>query len=160
MYITPRLLHIKLLSDWWDTYGQGFDPKTISELPGKLPEWCREMFQYAAESRAALEVTRELLNEKGRFGNIDFFAGRRSANFFLALTNAAPEAALRYLERTVGTWDVERITKFKDGRREVVWALERIVVWRDLFPRAARLLLKLGRRRERKFPQQLHGSFC
>lgn len=160
MYITPRLLHIKLWSDWWDTYGQGFDPKTISELPGKLPEWCREMFQYAAESRAALEVTRELLNEKGRFGNIDFFTDRRSANFFLALTNAAPEAALRYLGRTVGTWDVERITKFKDGRREVVWALERIVVWRDLFPRAARLLLKLAEGENENFSNNSTGVFA
>jgi hypothetical protein len=160
LYITPRLLHIKLWSDWWNTYGQCFDPKTISELPGKLPEWCREMFQYAAESQPALEVTRELLNEKGRFGKIDFFENRRSANFFLALTNAAPEAALRYLERTVGTWDVERLTKFKDGRREAVWALERIAIWKKLFSGAARLLLKLAEAENENFSNNSTGVFA
>ena len=160
LYITPRLLHIRLWSDWWNTYGQCFDPKTISELAGKLPEWCREMFQYAAESQAALEVTRELLNEKGRFGNISFFGNRRSADFFLALTNAAPEAALRYLERSVGTWDVERLTKFRDGRREAVWALERIAVWRKLFPGAARLLLKLAEAENENFSNNSTGVFA
>ena len=33
---------------------------------------------------------------------------------------------------------------FTTGRREVVWALERIAVWRELFSDAARLLLKLA----------------
>jgi hypothetical protein len=159
LYITPRLLHIWLWADWWDTHGESFDVRKFAELPGKLPEWSREMFQYAAESQAALKITKELLNEKGRFGNISFFEDRRSASFFLALTDAAPEAALKYLERTVGVWGVDRLVGFKTGRREAVWALERIAVWRNLFSRAASLLLKLAEAENENFSNNSTGVF-
>jgi hypothetical protein len=160
LYITPTALHIRLWADWWDTYGDGFDPLQFTEqLPGQLGDWFREMFQYAAQSKAALKITEELLNEKGRFGKIAFFENRRGARFFLALTNAAPEAALNYLQRTIGIWDVARLSEFGRGRREVVWALERIAVWRTLFTGAAQLLLKLAEAENEDIANNATGVF-
>jgi len=166
LYITPRLLHIKLWSDWWDTYGEGFDVLRFAEdgtAPGEsaqLAHWFREMFQYAAQSKAALKITKELLDEKGRFGDLGFFETMHGASFFLALTNAAPEAALKYLHRTIGTWDSQRLAKFKRGRREAVWSLEKIAVWRPLFLGAARLLLRLAEAENENFANNSTGVFA
>ena len=46
--------------------------------------------------------------------------------------------------RTIGIWDQETLLHFTEGRRNVIWALEKIAMWEDLFVDAARLLLVLG----------------
>jgi hypothetical protein len=165
LYITPRLLHIKLWADWWDTYGEGSDVSKFAgatgneNIPSQLLEWFREMFQYAAQSKAALKITKELLRQDGRFGNLSFFETGR-ASFFLSLAIAAPEAALRYLEETLGTWDSQRLANFKSGRREVVWSLERIAVWAPLFRGSAKLLLKLAEAENESFSNNATGVFA
>ena len=48
------------------------------------------------------------------------------------------------LKRTVGKQTKDELLAFTTGRREVVWALERIAIWRELFAGASRILLALG----------------
>lgn len=161
LYITPRLLHIKLWVDWWDSRGDDVEIVAFVEgLPDKLADWFREMFRYARESKAALRVTEALLDEKGPYGQSVFEDGR-VVRFFRALTDAAPQAALRTLQRTVGTWDVEQLRAFEgDQRRYVVWSLEAIAVWRDLFQDAARLLLTLAEAENEKISNSATGVFA
>jgi hypothetical protein len=160
LYITPKLLHIKLWSDWWDSYGLGFDFREFSEgLPDSLVVWFHEMSSYARESKAAQRVVARLLDEGGIFQATDYLQDPRGANYFLALSEADPEGALRCLEKTIGTWSVERLLQFTSGRREVVWALERIVIWRELFQRGARLLLKLAEAENETWGNNASGTF-
>src|SRR5438034_1679593 len=118
------------------------------------------MFQYAAGSRVAKKIVEELLGKGGPFTEKYFFEQGRDDRFFLALTSAAPEAALLCLQRTVGTWDVEKLRLFGPGRREVVWALEKIAVWRELFTGAARLLLSLAEAENENFGNNATGVFA
>jgi hypothetical protein len=68
LYITPRALHIKLWTDWWEAYGPGFDfDKFLEGLPPTLVKWFQEMFKYAQSSRAAADIVKELLGERGSF---------------------------------------------------------------------------------------------
>jgi hypothetical protein len=161
LYITPKLLHIKLWSDWWDSYGHGFDFREFSDgLPGALVVWFHEMSSYARESEAAQRVVARLLDEGGIFQTTDYLQDPRGANYFLALSEADPEGALHCLERTIGTWSVERLLQFTSGRREVVWALQRIVIWRELFQRGARLLLRLAEAENETWGNNASGTFA
>lgn len=162
LYITPRLLHIKLWADWWDTYGDGFVVQEFVEgLPPALVDWFFDMFRYARGSTNALKLAEDLLDETGPFGDQGFFVDGRAATFFRALTDAAPKAALRMLQHTIGTWDVEQLLKFDgDARRQAVWALEAIAVWRELFPDAARLLLKLAEAENENIGNNATGVFA
>jgi hypothetical protein len=60
------------------------------------------------------------------------------------LAEANPKEALNCLERSIGTWSQDRLKTFTTGRREVVFALQRIVFYPDLFVRAASVLLALA----------------
>ena len=60
------------------------------------------------------------------------------------LAEADPAAALAVIERTFGTWPQEELKNWKTGRQDIVWALEKIAVWREHFLRAAQLLVKLA----------------
>ncbi len=161
LYITPKALHIYLWIDWWETYGTGFNMDDFSKyLPEPLKEWFYEMFKYAAESQAASRVVQSLLGESGPFNNYTYLKTKLGANFFLALAEADPEAALERLKTTIGTWRKESLLEFTTGRREVIWALERIAIHRQLFPDAARLLLALGEAENETWSNNASGVFA
>lgn len=161
LYITPKLLHIKLWVDWWDVYGSTFNLEDFSKnLPPTLLEWFYEMFKYAAASDVASQIVKELLGENGPFHNYDHLKTRLGAHFFLALAEGEPESALRCLKRTVGTWSKEELLQFTTGRREVIWALEKIAMWHDLFADAARLLLALGEAENETWSNNASGIFA
>ena len=118
------------------------------------------MFQYAAESEAASRVAEDLLGPNGPFQNNENLKTRLGSRFFLALTEASPKSALRCLMRTIGTWDQETLLHFTEGRRNVIWALEKIAIWEDLFADAARLLLALGEAENEGCSNNASGVFA
>ena len=161
LYIAPKLLHIKLWTEWWDIYGRGFElEEFIQGLTPKLFEWFCEMFKYAAESDAASRIVEDLLGPNGPFQNDENLKTRLGSRFFLALTEASPKFALRCLMRIMKTWNKEDFLHFTEGRREVVWALERIAMHRDLFADAARLLLALGEAENEDCSNNASGVFA
>ena len=118
------------------------------------------MFQYAAESEAASRIVEDLLGPNGPFHNDANLRTRLGSRFFLALTEANPKSALRCLMRTIGTWDQETLLHFTEGRRNVIWALEKIAMWKDLFADAARLLLALGEAENEGCSNNASGVFA
>ena len=145
LYITPKALHIKLWTQWWEIRRTTFNLETFTQdLGPELVECFYEMFVYAAESEVALRVVKELLGPNGPFQDNEYLKTRLGSRFFLALTEADPDSALKCLMRTIGTWDKDTLLEFTGGRRNVIWALEKIAMHRDLFVDAARLLLALG----------------
>jgi len=161
LHITPKALHIKLWIDWWDNYGRGFSlDEFLKDLPKSLHEWFFEMFKYASSSKSASEIVKELLGENGPFKNGDYLKTKLGARFFLALTEADPKSALERLKATIGTWSKEELLQFTTGRREIIWALEMIAIWRDLFADAARLLLALGEAENEPWSNNASGVFA
>ena len=159
--ITPKALHIKLWTEWWDIYGRGFDlEEFIRDLTPKLVEWFCEMFKYAAESEAASRIVEDLLGPNGPFQNDANLRTRLGSRFFLVLTEASPKYALRCLMRIMKDWNQEDFLHFTEGRREVVWALEKIAMWEDLFADAARLLLALGEAENEDWSNNASGVFA
>ena len=128
-----------------ETYGDSFNYDEFSKnLTPQLLEWFMEMFRYAAGSPAASGVVRDLLGPNGPLSDEGFLRTLSGSYFFLRLSEGDPRAALDYLKRTVGTWDRQELLEFTEGRMQVVWALQNIAVWRELFRDAALILLALG----------------
>lgn len=160
LYITPKALHIKLWTQWWERHHRLFKLEVFTtDLPDELVEYFYEMFQYAAESETASRIVKDLLGPNGPFQNDENLKTRLGSHFFLALAEADPKSALKCLMRTIGTWDKETLLQFTEGRRNVIWALEKIAMWRDLFIDAARLLLALGEAENEGVSNNASGVF-
>jgi hypothetical protein len=162
LYITPSLLHIRMWIEWWDTYGGSFDHDDfMADIPENsyLRKWFYEMLKYAAESGTASRVVKDLLGPTGPFKNFEYLETKLGGDFFLALTEADPESALNCLKRTIPRKTKDELLVFTTGRREVVWALERIAIWRDLFADAARILLALGEAENESYSNNASGVF-
>ena len=161
LYITPKALQIWLWVQWWERHYRLFDLEDFTEgLTPKLVEWFYEMFVYAAESDAASRIVEDLLGPNGPFRDNEYLKTRLGSRFFLALAEADPKSALRCLMRTMGTWDRDTLFQFTNGRRDVVWALEKIAMKRDLFVDAARLLLALGEAENEGWSNNASGVFA
>ena len=161
LYITPKALHIKLWTEWWEIYGRLFNLEEFTQgLKSELVEWFYEMFQYAAESDAATRIVKNLLGPDGPFQDDEYLKTRLGSRFFSALTEADPKSALKCLMRTLRTWDKETLLQFTEGRRYVIWSLEKIAVWRDLFADAARLILALGEAENEGCSNNASGVFA
>ncbi len=145
LYLTPKLLHIKLWSDWWELYGPNLNVEDfLRSIPETLHVWFYDMFAYAQGSRTVSKTVRAILDTHGAFFREGHLKTEVGANLFLSLTEADTEAALEFLEVTIGKESRDELLAFRDGRQRIVWALEKIAVERALFPRAARMLLRLA----------------
>lgn len=162
LHISPRLLHIKLWKDWWDNYGNdvGSFLEQVNEIPEELRDCFYEMFEYAAESTVAHQITKDLLGDNGVFQTIEDLGRPGRASFFLALTSADPESAVNCLKKTIGKNCKTKLERFTSGRREVIQALEKMAVWRELFPDAAKLLLKLAEAENENWYNNASGLFA
>jgi hypothetical protein len=145
LYITPKLLHIKLWSEWWNLYGDNFNvDEFLKTIPDTLHEWFYDMFAYAHGSQTISKTVRRILSAHGSFFKDGLVKTEVGANFFLNLTEADTGAALDFLEATIGRESRDELRAFTAGGQKIVWALEKIAVERPLFQRAARVLLRLA----------------
>jgi len=160
LYITSKALHVYLWSEWWKNYGSAFDVEEFcKDLPPKLLEWFFDMFKYAAESQIAAMLVKKYLRKDGLFQTSNLLETNLGGGFFTALTEANPEAALECLKNKIGTWTKDRLLNFTMGRRTVIWALEKMAMWKDLFKDAARLLLALGEAENETYSNNASGVF-
>ncbi|MBX3466113.1 MAG: ATP-binding protein [Planctomycetes bacterium] len=157
--LVPRALHVWLWTQWWEHHGPTFDAPRFLGLPGRLPAWFCELFRYAGSSPAAASRARALLDDPTVL-NDAALQEHAGAAMFNALAEACPEAAVRFLERTLGRWGDEILRAFGPGRRSVIFALEKIAMGRSSFPRAALVLARLAECENERCGNNASGVFA
>jgi hypothetical protein len=162
LQITPKLLHIWLWSQWWEKHYESLDVKEewFQNLPQDLQNYFHRMFRYAASSEGTKKITQKLLSEEGPFRqNEKFLLSDSGSGFFLILSETDPEQALDVLKQTIYTWDKDKLLNLKQGRRSIIFALEKIAVYEDFCIDALRILLKLAEAENESFNNNATGIF-
>ena len=163
LYLVPRLLHVYLYRDFWQHHGRGFDVLArFHEMPGGLQHWFVAMLKYGHTSPVAEQAVVRLLGSEGLLPGDGFCGLETHGRFLMNLAESNPRETLTCLERTIGTWDLPRRREFVTGRQHIVWALEYIAVWSDLFPRRPDCCSDWPRRKmrpTRTTPRELFRGF-
>jgi hypothetical protein len=160
LYITPDVLHIRLWSEWWDTYGVHIEiGQLLADLSNDLRKGFFEMFRYARESEIAMGTVTQLLGPGGPLEDDELWQTELGGSFFRALSEADPESALSLLERVLPTWSIERRLGFTTGRRDMINSLEKIAVWSRLFGGAAHMLLLLAEAENESWANNATGIY-
>ncbi|MHA1279950.1 MAG: hypothetical protein ACTSQ8_22375 [Candidatus Helarchaeota archaeon] len=165
LIVSPFMLRIYLLNDWWEVFGftkDNFD-EFIDSIPDKLrPDLIKRFFEhipYISSTEGGRRFTHSMLKEGNMFEDGELLRSELGSNFFMKLSEADPESALKCLKRTIGRWSKTQLMQFTIGRREVIYSLEKIAIWRELFPDAARLLLALGEAENESWSNNASGIF-
>jgi hypothetical protein len=152
---------VYLWLEFWKHYGHGTDVgELLTQMPQSLFRWFAEMFKYGHASTACMVVIERLTSRDGPFKNSEFITGGPGAKFLNELAEGHPEATLRCIERTIEGLSHEDLLRFDQHRQHIVWALEKIAVWKNLFQRAAEMLLKLARAETARYSNNATGTFC
>lgn len=160
VWVTPFPLAVHLLREWWEIYG---DNKDFGELVKNMPPGLLDRFVSQlpfVTTKSGRKLVERLLSGEGIFADGSLLKTERGSNFFLKLAEADPQAALNCLRRTIGTWNRQQLLEFRMGRRQIVWSLEKIAVWRDLFADSVKLLLALGEAENENYANNASGVFA
>ena len=167
VFVTPFMLRIHLLEEWWQTHGFK-DEKGLSEFVSSMPAAERydllrrflEHFHYVATAPRGAKFVQDMLAEGGVTSDYELLNSDLGGRFFLALTEADPAAALLAVGRVLGNKSREELLEFRNGRRSMVEALTRMAVWKELFQPAARVLLALAEAETESWANNASGEFA
>lgn len=144
LFIVPKALHIYLWQAFWKLYGRGFDfAETYQAMPKSLHGWFSSMFKYA-DGSGADSVVRNILAVDGMYADHKFFTSDKGASLLAILAEADPQATVMLIDRVLSGFTPREWTDFKNNRQHIVWALEKIAVWKKTFHQAAKLLALLA----------------
>ena len=171
LHIAPWMLHLWLWREWWRIHGRGSNlddlvppgggPGSGPEMPGALRRSFREMLESDPCPGEVSVAARTLLGRSGPFGDGAALEDREGAETFRAAARAAPDSALRLLGETVCRWDDGRLARFGEGRRGVVWAVERAARKTADIRGVAEVLLRLAaNENERGLANNATGVFA
>ncbi len=166
IYVTPFMLRIHLLKEWWQSHGltkekfEEFTESVPKEFRADLLERFFDHLPYIATSNKGKDFAKAILGKDGLFVDGTLLKTQLGGDFFLKLTEADPKSALEALQNTVGKWKKKELLESREARRDIVWALEKIVVWKELFADAARLLLILGEQENETYANNASGTFA
>ena len=159
LYITPKLLHVWLWTEWWKEGTAERFWEIWRQLPEKLRGWFTDMLAYAQEAPGAVGAIQTIFDPDGPLRRILDDATEDLAAFFFHAAPVAPDRALNVLEHDLGRQAIEELLEFKSGRHLVVRALEKIAQRSEYFERAAKLLLTLAEAENEPYSNNATGTF-
>ena len=79
---------------------------------------------------------------------------------FRYLSEMNPKFTLEKFENVFSSQSKEELLKFQDGRRQIIWALEKLAMSEENYPRVARLLLAFAEAENENWSNNATGVFC
>lgn len=159
LFIVPKALHVYLWVDFWNKHGRGFSfTDFFQNVPPGMRKWFLQLFPYAHASGPAQNVVKQILSRNGPFSDLAFLRSETGLRFLNYLAEADPNGTLGVLERTIGTWSHQELHSWQTGRQDIVWTLEKLAVWEELFPRAVRILISMALAENAKHSNNATGT--
>jgi len=139
--VTPIPLAVRLAADWWRGCSPELARSLLETMPSSLVKaMCDRMalLDFLPEAR---NLVGELCGERGPFGRAEVLDSEVGSRLFLSLTEVNPRAAAQALNRVFGGRLREELLQVGPGRRNIVWALEKICFLEETFSAGAQLML-------------------
>jgi hypothetical protein len=143
--VAPRPLAIYQASEWWNGCSKQKTRELIElDYPGSLFEDLCSQLRLVDSIPGAIEFVRDICGEKGPFGQMEILISTRGSRIFNVLVEVNPEDTLRTLERNILPLSIDSLLNIGDGRRYLVWSLEKLCFWENTFKRASKVMLKFA----------------
>ena len=113
------------------------------KAPQSLKSSLLRRLRWLDTSAQAKDFVRELLSAEN-LGNLDALNTDFGAECLDRLVHVDPDFAMATMDRVFGSLTTEQLKAVGEGRRHLVWALEKLVFRKQSFDRAATLLRRLA----------------
>lgn len=142
--VTPPPLAARLVERWLETYRTEWRRIFANDLPESLSSAMALRFELLGEIREATSLAQQFLDQITPFDYAEVLGTKRGARIFRSLCALNPKSGLDALERVFAIVSQEELLNYREGRRDTIYSIDRLVIDAATFPRAMRLLLRLA----------------
>ncbi|MCP9292439.1 hypothetical protein [Gracilimonas sediminicola] len=159
--IRPEILAVNLAADWL----KRFPPTRVDDLITSLEEsnliveFCERL-----KSLDQIERSRVLIEKywgvNRPFVKAEVLNTELGSRLFRSVVEVNPNACVKGLDKTLSTFTIEELkNEFGEGRRNIVWALEKLVFREETFNKSATILAKLALAENESYGNNATGQF-
>lgn len=162
-YITvrPKPLAIRLAADWWRdciARGDAFDIIQQITEQGLGEDLCSQIakLDFLPEAK---KLTEELCGPQAPFGRAGVLNTTEGSRLFRSLAEVNPQIAAETLFYHYGNASLDELKAVDEGRRYLVWTLEKLCFREDTFEKAATVLLSFAAAENEHISNNASGQF-
>lgn len=162
--IRPLPLAQYLILEWFEKCTGERLLKVIKALqdptcPSDLKYHLGEQFRFMGYSQQAVDFVNNVLGENSPFGNAEVINTEVGSHLFRMFVEVNLEAVANCLSRIILPMSSEELKKLKEGRRNIVWAVEKICFDPKTFFSGAKLMLRLAVAENERWSNNATGDF-
>jgi len=144
--IRTKPLALTLAIEWWQSCTPDHAKAVLASLQEHqgLKEALCDQLKYLDFLENAKEIVKDLCGQEGPFGNAEVLNTDEGSRLFRSLVEVNPQDTSDALFRIFGSMKKEDLLQVKAGRRNLVWALEKLCFRRETFEKAVKVLMAFG----------------
>ncbi|WP_062353808.1 hypothetical protein [Bacillus kwashiorkori] len=158
--VTPQPLAIRLTAEWWKNCPpeRAYQIVTSDMRNGMSEALCDQMAKLHFLPKAQ-ELTNSLCGEQAPFGQAEVLNSEKGSRLFRSLVEVNPRATARALYRVFGSMSIEELLQVGPGRRNLIWALEKLCFWEETFETASKTLALFAAAENESWGNNATGQF-
>ena len=139
--VRPNPLALKLAMMFWEETSIRSLEKFIEQIPHSLKRQVTDQLQNLRGAANAKELVEKLWGVDGNFSTAEILNSSMGSHLFRSIVIVNPEATTKTLVKHYLNQPKEELQKVKEGRQNLVWALEKLCFRQSVFYDAARVLM-------------------
>jgi hypothetical protein len=143
--VKPTILAVHLAADWLINTSEERIIAIIQELKGRnLDQQFLDRFKDLDQLDKAREIVSELWGNGRPFSTAEVLNTQWGSLLFRYVVEVNPEATVKALTNAFGAFSKDQLYGIEDGRRNLVWALEKLCFRKETFIEAAKMLYRFA----------------
>lgn len=162
--VTPRPMALQLISEWLESVDEKRLLAAISSIAAsphgkRLLREFHDRFRFMAESEEASSIIANILKPGCVFEKFDVINTNEGAMLLESFAEVNPIAVVQMLQRIINTKTQDELLTLVDGRRYIVWTLDKLCFRSDTFKQSAAMMLRLANAENEHISNNATGQF-
>ncbi|MGX5515370.1 hypothetical protein [Bacillus cereus] len=159
--LVPKTLAITLAARWWEKCRPQKAQEVLSDtsLPSSMVEQLCSQISKLHFLEKAQDLTSILCGVQAPFGQAEILSSKVGSRIFCSFVEIDPVITVETLEREFGVMSINELRQVKEGRRDLVRALEKLCFWEETFENAAKLLANFAAAENEHWSNNATGQF-
>lgn len=162
--VTPRPMALQLISEWLESVDEKRLLAAISSIAAsphgkRLLREFHDRFRFMAESEEASSMIANILKPGCVFEKFDVINTDEGAMLLESFAEVNPIAVVQMLQRVINTKTQDELLTLEDGRRYIVWTLDKLCFRSDTFKQSAAMMLRLANAENEHISNNATGQF-
>jgi len=162
--IRPIPIALYLIREWIEQCSDNRLSKVIeslqdSEIARPLVDSFANQFKYMGHNAKARNMLNELLGVNSPFETAEVIKTEMGSRLFRSFVEVNPKAVSECLWNIIGIMDIDSLKNIKEGRRNLVWTIEKICFDSNTFDKGAEMMLLLAMAENEQISNNATGQF-